>query len=201
MDFGGTSLTPFAYYDPGTSCWRTFQHSLFEDLTESSPTWPRAGMTSGGCAYELPMPELPIGATGGSGMPHLLKTPTAQLAVNGGSQHPDKRKAGGHGPTLADEVEHLLPTPTARDHKGPNQRGDTSCPHGALLPTPTVADSRGSRNATASRKEPGKANNGWTLTDIFWTGDSSGPPSDSGKPSSDEPPPNRLSPEAAATES
>ena len=43
----------------------------------------------------------------------LLKTPTAQLGVNGGSQHPDKRKAGGHGPTLADEVEHLLPTPNA----------------------------------------------------------------------------------------
>ena len=38
----------------------------------------------------------------------LFRTPTAQLAVNGGSQHPDKRKAGGHGPTLADEVEHLL---------------------------------------------------------------------------------------------
>lgn len=45
----------------------------------------------------------------------LLKTPTAQLAINGGSQHPDKRKAGGHGPTLADEVEHLLPTPRASD--------------------------------------------------------------------------------------
>lgn len=45
----------------------------------------------------------------------LLKTPTAQLAINGGSQHPDKRKAGGHGPTLADEVEHLLPTPKAGD--------------------------------------------------------------------------------------
>ncbi len=45
----------------------------------------------------------------------LLKTPTAQLAVNGGSQHPDKRRAGGHGPTLADQVEHeLLPTPTAQ---------------------------------------------------------------------------------------
>lgn len=39
----------------------------------------------------------------------LLKTPGANLAENGGSQHPDKRKAGGHGPTLADEVEHLLP--------------------------------------------------------------------------------------------
>ena len=46
---------------------------------------------------------------------HLLKTPTAQLAINGGSQPPDKRRAGGHGPTLADQVEHdlLLPTPTA----------------------------------------------------------------------------------------
>ena len=38
----------------------------------------------------------------------LFRTPTAQLAVNGGSQHPEKRKRGGHGPTLADEVEHLL---------------------------------------------------------------------------------------------
>lgn len=45
----------------------------------------------------------------------VLKTPTSQLAVNGGSQHPEKRKAGGHGPTLADEVEHLLPTPKAGD--------------------------------------------------------------------------------------
>lgn len=41
--------------------------------------------------------------------PVLFRTPTAQLAVNGGSQHPDKRKEGGHGPTLADEVEHLIP--------------------------------------------------------------------------------------------
>lgn len=45
----------------------------------------------------------------------LFKTPTSQLAINGGSQHPDKRKAGGHGPTLADEVEHLLPTPAVND--------------------------------------------------------------------------------------
>ena len=37
----------------------------------------------------------------------LLLTPTAQLAVNGGSQPMDKRKAGGHGPTLADQIEHL----------------------------------------------------------------------------------------------
>jgi hypothetical protein len=52
----------------------------------------------------------------------LLKTPTAQLAVNGGSQHPDKRIAGGHGPTLADQVEHLLPTPNTLDDMPPKTR-------------------------------------------------------------------------------
>jgi hypothetical protein len=51
----------------------------------------------------------------------LLLTPTSQLAINGGSQHPDKRRAGGHGPTLADQIEFLetpkdlLPTPVAQD--------------------------------------------------------------------------------------
>lgn len=58
----------------------------------------------------------------------LFKTPTANLGKNGASQHPDKRKAGGHGPTLDDEVSHLLPTPTASDGKGgpgvsPNRTG------------------------------------------------------------------------------
>lgn len=38
----------------------------------------------------------------------LFKTPTANLANNGAAQHPDKRKAGGHGPTLEDEVCFLL---------------------------------------------------------------------------------------------
>jgi DNA (cytosine-5)-methyltransferase 1 len=37
----------------------------------------------------------------------LLKTPTAQLASNGGSQPEAKRRAGGHGPTLADQIEHM----------------------------------------------------------------------------------------------
>ena len=35
----------------------------------------------------------------------------------------------------------LLPTPTARDHKGHNQRQDETCLTGALLPTPNAADS------------------------------------------------------------
>ncbi len=94
----------------------------------------------------------------------LLKTPTSQLAVNGGSQHPNKRKAGGHGPTLADEVEHLLPTPVVNDMgagKSPDawdawterlkKSSGNGNGHGAslsiealrMLPTPQAADGSG----------------------------------------------------------
>lgn len=86
----------------------------------------------------------------------MLKTPTAQLAVNGGSQHPDKRRAGGHGPTLADQVEHELPpTPTRADGErgsGTYCRGNPTLA-GALLPTPNVADaSRGHKTRSGDRK-------------------------------------------------
>lgn len=108
----------------------------------------------------------------------LLKTPTAQLAQNGGSQHPDKRKAGGHGPTLADEVEHLLPTPRASDGTkgGPNQRGssgDLMLPSAVqLLPTPTARDGKGPNQRSDSTCLHGAVTS---------------PPSAGGKPSSDDP--------------
>ncbi len=196
----------------------------------------------------------------------LLKTPTAQLAVNGGSQHPDKRRAGGHGPTLADQLEHLLPTPQASGGRagaeaetgnarpsgakrslkmatavtqllptpratdgtkgGPNQRGssgDLMLPSAvmllptptsrdgkgrdmpgreggaglpeALLPTPTAMDSHGARNATAGRNslKASTNNDGWTLSDVFWTGESTRPRSGGGKPSSGDARPRQLS--------
>jgi DNA (cytosine-5)-methyltransferase 1 len=92
--------------------------------------------------------------------PLLFKTPTSQLGINGGSQHPSKRKAGGHGPTLADEVEHLLPTPQAHDRTGPKtleqieaqrRRGQPGVRNlnetavhelAPLLPTPAARDSK-----------------------------------------------------------
>jgi DNA (cytosine-5)-methyltransferase 1 len=68
-------------------------------------------------------PDLgPVRVAGAPSRLTLLKTPTANLGSNGGTQHPDKRKAGGHGPTLADEVEWLLPTPSASSY-GTNQGG------------------------------------------------------------------------------
>jgi hypothetical protein len=114
---------------------------LSEHSEPFSETWPTSGTTRNGAAYELPTQAPPTDDSGSSSLPtpramdsvggiypldrpqnmdnletrmaRLLKTPTSQLAVNGGSQHPDKRRKGGHGPTLADEVEHLLPTPNA----------------------------------------------------------------------------------------
>lgn len=90
-------------------------------------------MTCVGRLYELPKWGTPTPGTAGSVSRdvegRLFKTPTANLGkqVNGG-QHPDKRKAGGHGANLQDEVTHLLPTPTRSDGTGgpgtsPNREG------------------------------------------------------------------------------
>ncbi|WP_236047303.1 hypothetical protein [Streptacidiphilus fuscans] len=125
-----------------------------------------------GRAYERPTSARPTAASGSSSPPGLptpkardakgpdpgredlghvvtlLKTPTSNLGSNGGSQHPDKRRSGGHGPNLQDEVEHLLPTPRASDgtHAGPNQRGSKgdltlASATARLLPTPRASDS------------------------------------------------------------
>ncbi|WP_269858013.1 hypothetical protein [Streptomyces sp. RPT161] len=83
----------------------------------------------------------------------LLKTPTSNLGTNGGSQHPNKRKQGGHGPSLADEVEWLLPTPKASDGiKGsPNQ-----CYGSGDLTLPSAAASLWSASRTNDTGAPGR---------------------------------------------
>lgn len=61
----------------------------------------------------------------------LLPTPAASRS--GRNQSPSPGAA--IRPSLGN-ITDLLPTPTSRDHKGHNQRGDDSCLTGALLPTP-----------------------------------------------------------------
>lgn len=119
---GRISPQPFAFFDRDGLCWKTSVLSLYEDLLPSKLTWPRSGICVRGYAYARPMWALRTGASGSSWSPFsLLRTPTAQLAVNGGSQPPAKRLAGGHQPTLADQVEHdlpVLPTPRTTDRGG-----------------------------------------------------------------------------------
>lgn len=135
-----------------------------------SQTWPAQGSMQGGRCYAPPTSVHLTGESGSSlppGLPTprardfkgpdagredlghvitLLLTPTSNLGSIGGSQHPDQRRAGGHGPNLSDLVEHLLPTPRASDGTkgGPNQRGsrgDLTLPSAAarLLPTREAA--------------------------------------------------------------
>jgi hypothetical protein len=64
---GRSSLDSFASYDPTTSSWRTSQLCLDGALDEFSETWPRAGMTQSGTAYQLLVPLAPLTKEIGSG--------------------------------------------------------------------------------------------------------------------------------------
>lgn len=145
---------PLATWNSARGVWETPQVSLLcaHSVPYSAP-WPTSGSMRAGACF-APLTSEPRTAESGSSSPPghpsgspLLKTPTSNLATIGGSQHPAKRKRGGHGPNLADEVEWLLPTPKASDGtKGSaNQRhgnGDLTLPSAAarLLPTPRASD-------------------------------------------------------------
>lgn len=140
QDISGQQLsTPLAYFDPDTCSLKTSQGTFLLDSTKSSLTLPRSGSMRSGVVYGRPTSAL---VTDVSACLSLLPTPTAYLGQNGGSQHPDKRRAGGHQPSLQDVVEHLLPTPT-------------------------VGDSKSARNSTAKRTKipPTGVHAGDTLTD------------------------------------
>lgn len=152
-----------ATWNPARDAWETNGGGLFcEHLGVYSETWPTSGMTRGGAAYELPTlapltAETESSSTHGLSTPRathggsstetvvLLKTPTSNLGMNGGAQHPDKRRQGGHGPTLADEVMHLLPTPMTTDSGSASIADTQRNPPGLrvighLLPTPRATD-------------------------------------------------------------
>lgn len=114
-----------------------------------SETLPRSGMTRNGELYAHPTSERATGEQECSYLP----TPVAQPSGNTPEEHLRKKPGREVVTDLAIIAENgLLET------------------GGRLLPTPMAGDARGSRNATANRAEPGKANNGWTLTDVVFAG-------------------------------
>jgi hypothetical protein len=193
---GPRSSEPFASLGPDG--WSLRTHQLCWDSTtgepsaESSPRWPKQGMTRGGDAYELAMSELPIGASGSSS---LLATPSTANAA-GYAKDPAKVAAlssGGHrrghqGNELQRQIDRLLPTPSATysheqdpatflDHR---ERVKEATGNGngfglslgmaiQLLPTPTVGDAKSARNSTAQRNvlPPTGIHAGDTLTDVL----------------------------------
>lgn len=70
-----------------------------------SEIWPASGMTRSGVLSALPT-SVPLTSESGCS---LQATPQANLGSCGGSQEPEKRRAGGHSVSLADQIEHLVP--------------------------------------------------------------------------------------------
>ena len=119
----------------------------------------------------------------------LLPTPQANLGTNGGGQSAAKRLAGGHSPSVEDQVLDLplLPTPLTGEarHGSPNQprsRGDTMLT-GEVIRLATGTD------LSAAPTRQGK----------LLTGRSMSPPSGAGRPSAAGPSPARSSRAAMAS--
>lgn len=89
---GGKCFAPFAWYDPGSSSWRTWQGSLTGGWETFWGPWPQSGMTRNGVAYQL-APWVPhIHVSGCS----LWPTPRASARDNcGGSNARKSAKAKG----------------------------------------------------------------------------------------------------------
>lgn len=124
--------TPMAFLEG--SSWVSPQMSLDPLPAPFDGPWPMSGAVVDGMAYAMPSPNWTELAA------PLLGTPRC----SDGMAHPLRSGVENARGRLEDQVS-LLPTPTARDWKGANQRGDTSCLPGALLPTPQArdGDSRG----------------------------------------------------------
>lgn len=164
----------FAFYDLGSSSWRTWQRSWVEDWELYSETWPRAGMTRSGIAYRL-RPLVPLTCATASSL--WVGTPTAL------SKARSERFRVGSPPNPA-ELAGLIPTPTVNDAKNstlpPSQRGRDSligyCLRGRL-PTPKASDGerggRGDLLQAAKGKVPMEGSRRWrtpTVTDAIHPG-------------------------------
>ncbi|MFJ2502574.1 DNA cytosine methyltransferase [Microbacterium sp. NPDC087592] len=87
----------------------------------------------------------------------LLPTPDAYAGSRGGSQHPEKKRAGNHMVTLQDVAEFtLLPTPSVSNSHGNevNGRGEPLLPGVVhLLPTPNVAMADGGQTSRSGDRK------------------------------------------------
>ena len=106
---GGKFAEPFAWYDHGSRCWRTWQRCLIEGWERYSGAWPRSGMTRNGIAYRLP----PLAQSTKEIVPGSL-LPT--LTVHGNYNRKGLSKTSGDG--LATVLRRTFPALTAHDVRG-----------------------------------------------------------------------------------
>jgi hypothetical protein len=88
--YGESSPASFARFDPDTQSWKTYQYSVLGGLETFSETWPRAGMTRSGSAYQLVPLVPPISETESGFLP--TPTATANQTAPSMQKHPGVRR-------------------------------------------------------------------------------------------------------------
>ena len=143
---GRTPLEPFATWDRGGCCWRTFQASLLTGMPEPwSGNWPSSAMTALGTAYRLRPLVRHTSVGGGSVYPTPLTTDAQGSSGPPLSQsHATKWDGANSLGRMAQQG--LWPTPTVH---GNNNRAGLSEKSGdglqtavRLWPTPRAGDGR-----------------------------------------------------------
>jgi len=183
---------PYATWDPGSSCWRTSGAISASGSGTFSGTWPTSGSMRDGACFEHPTWGHPTSAPASS----LLPTPVTADAVGGRNAtnlrwegRTAYRPSGAKASVSLQEATALLPTPRSNEANGTGDHGtggpDLRTLVDQLLPTPTASDAVGARNRTANRPPNSKHHDGVTLTDVFWIGDRTDPPSNDGNTSTD----------------
>jgi len=162
-DCGPSSSASLAWWDAGTSSWRTSQRSLFEGWARYSARWPRAGSMRRGTAFRR-RPSAPLTAATGSSFSRG-EYPTPSATPYGSSQNegrvPHSRPTRGT-PSLDTWARRRWPTPVASDHKGGVRRGQLG-ERVTSWPTPTAGDARSSGSRVGNPDT--KAHPGVSLTD------------------------------------
>ncbi len=116
LDSGGNSCEPFAWYDRVTRSWRTWQRSLDGEWEPFSGTWPRAGMTRNGIAYQRPPSAPLIRGIGYSSWP----TPRGPKY---GADPKKLIRENRNKPSDLESAVKMWPTPTANCSTGAGERG------------------------------------------------------------------------------
>jgi hypothetical protein len=154
QDSSGLSYEPFAWFDHGSRCWRTWQRCLVEGWTRYSDVWPRSGMTRNGIAYRRqPLVLLTSATASGSLLPTPEASNTKAIALRSAGRLPRNFLAP-------------LPTPTASSY-GSNRSASSGAARRPSLaqiakmeiwPTPTA-----SLGTKGGRVTPRKGQEGGTL--------------------------------------
>jgi hypothetical protein len=111
-DSSGRYYEPFAWFDPKSRSWRTWQRCLVEGWEVFSGTWPRSGMMRSGIAYRRqPLVLLTKGTASGSSLPTPCATDygTNRSLSSGAATRPSLQMMARH---------ELWPTPMAADARG-----------------------------------------------------------------------------------